>query len=125
MHGNKGDKLKIKIGSRTYTKKLKSNKKKQKISIKIKKAAAGSKIKITLFDKYGAKKGAESGMVYYGNSIYVGMSARNAELTTWGRPVRRNNWGTGYEQWVFESANSTVYAYIKNGKVFNLQHLNY
>ncbi len=124
-HGSKGDKLKVKIGGRTYTKKLKSNKKKQKITIKIKKAAAGSKIKITLFDKYGAKKGAESGMVYYGNAIYVGMSARNATLTTWGSPVRRNNWGTGYEQWVFESANSTVYAYIKNGKVFNLQHLNY
>lgn len=125
MHGAKGDKLKVKIGNHVYTKKLKSNKKKQKIKIGIKKATAGSKIKITLYDKFGAKKGSNSDMVYYGAKIYVGMSARNAGLTTWGSPVRRNNWGTGYKQWVFESANSTLYAYIKNGKVCNIQHLNY
>lgn len=124
-NGAKGDKLKIKIGKRIYTKKLKSNKKKQKIQVGIKKAATGSKIKITLYDKFGAKKGTDSDMVYYGKKIYVGMSARNATLTTWGSPVRRNNWGTGYKQWVFESGNSTLYAYIKNGKVCNIQHLNY
>ena len=53
------------------------------------------------------------------------MSAHNATLTTWGKPVRRNDWGTGYKQWVFESAYSTLYAYIKNGKVCSIQHLNY
>ncbi|MDE6635995.1 MAG: hypothetical protein K2K09_05240, partial [Lachnospiraceae bacterium] len=125
MHGAKGDKLQIKIGNGIYTKKLKSDKKKQKINIGIKTAAAGSKIKITLYDKFGAKKGTASDMVYCGTKIYVGMSARDATLTTWGSPVRRNNWGTGFDQWVFESANSTLYAYIKNGRVSNIQHLNY
>lgn len=124
-NGNKGDKLKIKIGSKTYTKRLKSDKKKQNITFNIKKASAGSKINITLYDKFGNKKATDSDMVYYGTKIYIGMSSHNATLTTWGPPVRRNNWGTGYEQWVFESANSTLYAYIKNGKVCNIQHLNY
>lgn len=124
-YGTKGDKLEIKIGDNIYIKKLKSNKKKQKIAFGIKKAAAGSKIKITLYDKFGAKKAVDSDMVYYGTKIFVGMSAHNATLTTWGKPVRRNDWGTGYKQWVFESAYSTLYAYIKNGKVCSIQHLNY
>lgn len=123
--GNKGDKLKIKIGSKTYTKKIKSNKKKQKASVKIKKASAGTKIKITLYDKFGKKKDSYTSKVYYGDKIYVGMSAKNAALTTWGPPVRKNNWGTGSIQWVFESGSSTLYAYVRNGVVVNIQHLNY
>lgn len=55
----------------------------------------------------------------------MGMSAKDAVLTTWGAPVRRNNWGTGTLQWVFESGSSTLYAYIRNGRVTSIQHLNY
>lgn len=123
--GNKGDKLKVKIGKKTYTKKLSKNTRKQKFTMKIKKAAAGTTVKIILYDKYGKKKDYCTSMVYHGDRIYVGMTAREAELTTWGPPVRRNNWGFGSIQWVFESGSTTLYAYIRNGKVVSIQQLNY
>ena len=81
--------------------------------------------KITLYDRFGKKKDSCTSKVYIGNRIYVGMSAKDAVLTTWGAPVRRNNWGTGTLQWVFESGSSTLYAYIRNGRVTSIQHLNY
>lgn len=123
--GNKKDKLKVSIGGKTYTKKLKSNKRRQKITLKIRKPQTGAKIKITLYDRFGKKKDSCTSKVYIGNRIYVGMSAKDAVLTTWGAPVRRNNWGTGTLQWVFESGSSTLYAYIRNGRVTSIQHLNY
>ncbi len=123
--GNKGDKLKIKIGSKTYTKKIKKNKKKQIVSVKIRKASAGTNIKMLLYDKFGKKKSSDTSMVYLGDRIYVGMSVHDVVLTTWGLPDRKNDWGTGSLQWVFSSGSSTLYAYISNGKVVSIQHLNY
>lgn len=122
--GRKGDKIKLKIGNKVYTKKIKSNKNNQKVLFKITKHTAGSKIKITLTDKFGKKKSTETDMVYYGTSIYVGMSTRDILLTTWGYPTLKNDWGS-FEQWVFESGNSILYVYIKGGKVTDLQRFNY
>ena len=62
-------------------------------------------------------------MVYYGNKIYIGMSEKNALLTTWGRPAHRNYYGFGPIQWVFYSGNTTLYVYVQGGKVTNLQWL--
>ena len=123
--GNKNDKLKVSIGDKKYTIKLRRNKRKQHVMLKIKKPTTGSKIKIVLYDKFGKKKDSYTDRVYIGNKIYVGMSTRDAVLTTWGAPVRKNNWGTGTLQWVFESDSSTLYAYIRNGRVSSIQHLNY
>lgn len=112
------------IGSKRYTKKIKSNKKKQKITIRLKKkGTAGSKVKVTLYDKFYTKKDSDQSMVYFGKTIYKGMSAKDAQLTTWGYPSRKNNWGTGALQWVFETNNCTLYVYIKNGKVVLIQKL--
>lgn len=124
--GAKGDKVKINIGKKTYTKKINSSKKKQKITININKHTTGSKVKVNLYDKFGKKKGeTDTDIVYYGDTIYIGMSEKNATLTTLGPPIRRNDWGTGSIQWVFDNGASTVYAYIKNGKVTDLQKINY
>lgn len=122
--GRKGDKIKLKIGSKTYTKKVTSNKNYQKASLKIKKHAAGSKIKITLTDKFGKKKSTETDMVYNGTSIYIGMSAKEALLTTWGSPTSKNDWGS-FDQWVFESGKSILYVYIEGGKITAMQRFNY
>lgn len=122
--GRKGDKLKFKIGNKTYTKKIKSNKKYQKIPFKISKYEAGSKIKITLTDKFGKNKSTETDKVYYGTDIHVGMSTSQILLTTWGSPTRKNDWGS-FEQWVYEYGNSTLYVYIKGGKVTDIQRFNY
>lgn len=122
----KGDKLRLKVGSKTYTKKIKSGKKRQTITFPLSpKAAAGSIVKAVLYDKFGKKKGSDERRVYIGNTIYTGMSANDALLTTWGRPVRRNDWGNGYLQWVFVSGRTTLYVYIQNGRVVSLQKYNY
>lgn len=62
-------------------------------------------------------------MVYFGDSIYVGMTAEEACLTTWGTP-QRNNWG-GLIQWVYQSGSTTLYVYIQDGRVVYIQKLNY
>ncbi len=49
------------------------------------------------------------------------MSAEDAELTTWGDPVRRNDYGYGQVQWVYRSGNTLLYVYTQGGKVVNIQ----
>ncbi len=123
--GKKDDKIKIKAGGKTYTKKIKSSKKKQKISVNVNGGlSAGSKVKVTLYDKFGTKKDSFTSMVYFGDTIYVGMSAKDVVLTTWGPPVRKNDWGS-FEQWIFESGNTTLYVYIEGGVVTSIQKYNY
>jgi hypothetical protein len=123
-NAKKGDKVKVVVGSNTYVRKITSNKKTQNINVKIKKAAAGTSVKAVLYDNFGSKKDSEKSMVYYGDEIYVGMSAKDALVTTWGSPVQKNDYGI-FLQWIFESGNRTLYVYIQNGKVTSMQVMNY
>ncbi len=121
-NGKKGERLKLSVGSKTYSKKLKSGKKRQNIQISLNpKASAGTVIKAVLYDKFGKRKGSAQTKVYIGDTIYTGMSAHDAQLTTWGAPVRKNDWGGGYLQWVYRSGDSTLYVYIQNGRVVSMQ----
>lgn len=122
---NKGDIIKVTVGSHIYTKKISSDKQIQTITIGIKAVPAGTKIKLYYCDKFGTTKKNVSSIVYYSSSIYVGMSANNVGLTPWGKPIRKNNYGYGYFQWVFEKDYQTIYVYIQNGYVYNIQKLNY
>lgn len=122
----KGDKLILKAAGRTYTKKIKGDKPSRKIVMKLrKKPAAGSKVSVVLKDRFGKKKDSDKAMSYYGNTIAKGMSAANAALTTWGRPIRRNDYGTGSIQWVFRSGDTYLYVYIRGGRVVAIQRINY
>ncbi len=94
------------------------------MTIPIEAGAAGQKIKLTYLDKYKNKKGSFSSMVYLGNTIYVGMSSSDVVLTTWGKPIRRNSYGS-MQQWIFKSGSTVLYVYIENGKVVSLQKFNY
>ncbi len=123
-NAKKGDKITVKIGGKTFTKKIKSKKKTQRVTIPIEAGAAGQKIKLTYLDKYKNKKGSFSSMVYLGNTIYVGMSSSDVVLTTWGKPIRRNSYGS-MQQWIFKSGSTVLYVYIENGKVVSLQKFNY
>lgn len=121
-----GDKVIVKAAGKTYTKKINTNGSKKKIVIKLKKKpAAGSNVSVVLKDRFGKKKYADKAAVYCGNDIVLGMSAKDVVNTTWGPPVRRNNWGTGSLQWVFESDYTRIYAYIRGGKVVMIHRINY
>ena len=49
---HKGDYIKIKVGKKTYTKKIKKDQKKIKYTVKTKKLKRGTKVKITIFNKF-------------------------------------------------------------------------
>lgn len=121
--GQKGDKLKVNVGGAIYAKTIKKTKKSQKVTVNINPAAAGTGVEVKLCDKFGKVKHTFRDMVFFGDSIYVGMSAEEACLTTWGLP-RRNNYG-GLIQWVFRSGSTTLYVYIRDGRVAYMQELNY
>lgn len=123
QEGQKGDKIKVNVGGKTYTKTLKKTKKTQNVTVGISPAAAGTGVVIQLTDKFGKVKSTYRDMVYFGDTIYIGMTAEEACLTTWGTP-KRNNWG-GTIQWVYRSGSTTLYVYIVDGKVSYIQKLNY
>lgn len=78
--------------------------------MRIKKAAVGNKVKVVLYDRWGKKKDSDSEIVYSGDEIKYGMSARDACLTTkWGSPVRRNYYD-GMHVWTFWSGATTLKA---------------
>lgn len=124
-NAKKGDKVKVKIGNKSYTKKITKTKKYYTIKVKISPGTAGASVTVTLTDRFGKKKDCYKDIVYIGDEIYKGMSEKNALLTTWGKPVRKNDYGLGFEQWVFESGKTTMYVYVKAGVVYNIQKLNY
>lgn len=121
--GQKGDKIKVNVGGTIYTKTIQKTKKTQNVTVNIGPAAAGSGVIVELTDKFGKVKDTYSDMVYFGDTIYIGMSEEEACLTTWGTP-QRNNWG-GTIQWVYRSGSTTLYVYIVDGKVAYIQELNY
>lgn len=121
----KGEKVRLTIGSRSYTKKITKNKKNQTLHFGIRKAAAGSALYLNYYASNGKKKDSEVSMVYYGDVITAGMSEKNARLTTWGKPDRENQWGIDPLQLVFESPAATLYAYVQDGKVTKVQKVMY
>lgn len=49
---HKGDYIKLKVGKKTYTKRIKKDQKKLKYSVKTKKLKKGTKVKITVYNKF-------------------------------------------------------------------------
>lgn len=122
----KGDIVTVKVGDRTYKKRITSNKRRQTVSVPIGLATAGEQVRATYSDRFKKRKDYDaSRMVYFGDSIYVGMSINDACLTTWGKPKRRNYYGGNWEQWVFSSGGSMLFVYVQDGKVVFIQRMNY
>lgn len=117
----KGDKVKLKVGKKAYIKKVKKNSKNKTFSFNVTKANAGSKVTITVYDKYNNKKASKKSRVYYGTKVYVGMSTKTLKLTTWGAPDYINYYSNDPQQWVYERDFTTLYVYVKNGKVVSYQ----
>ncbi len=114
-----GDMIKIKIGGKTYKKKINQSKKLLKTKVYIGTHAAGTKISASLYNSRGQKLDSYSDMVYFGNKLYVGMTSKQALLTTWGKPVSKATY-YGIKEWVYRSGNQVVYVYISGGKVIDL-----
>ncbi len=122
----KGDKITVKIGNKTYKKNISQNMKSQVIKIPISKAKLGSKIIIKLIDKYGKTKDKSLGWVYSGIDVKIGMTSTQALNTTWGEPLRKEYYSrSGVEEWTFFKGGAWLYAYLKNGRVRDVQIIYY
>lgn len=115
--GEKTDKLKIKVSGKTITKKIKGKKFNETIKVKLPKKKAGKSIKVIIYDKYGDQRASTIKRIYIGRTIKVGMSAKKAVLTTWGKPVYKRKAKKGYKEWGFIRGNYGLIALIKKGKV--------
>lgn len=120
----KGDRLKVYIGRKMYSYKIKKNRYIKIIKFKIKKSKAGTKIKVCLYDRFKCKKASCRDMVYYGNSVYEGMKLKYFRLTTWGKPDQLYKRGKGKQVWVYNNTEDEggTRLIIRNGVVTRVQN---
>lgn len=112
----KGAVLKVRIGNRTYRKKLKS--KTKTILLKIKQHPIGSKIRIQLTYKgriIGEDESNGFPNVYYSGNVKVGMTKKQVRWT-WGVPKRKSRASGGWEFWYYEDGSSVTF---HNGSVYS------
>lgn len=119
----KGAVIKVKVGGKTFKKKIKNNSKKQKVKIKLKKSWYGKKITIKLYYKgklvgkdrsYNAYDNPPYNTVLYGKNIKKGMTKKMVRnLYYWGPPDEIESYSSGLTYWYYDHE----YAVFKNGKV--------
>ena len=123
-HAKKGSVVKVKIGKKTYKKKV-GNKK--KIKIKIKNPKYGSKVRIKVYYKnkligkcyyYDSDEGEyclDNDIVYYAKNIKKGMTKKQVKyLYYWGGPDDTASASGGWSYWYYDDGSSIGF---KNGKV--------
>ncbi len=96
-NAHRGDVVFVKIGKKTYKKKVKKDRAKFKYSFKVKKKYKyGTKIKITVKNKYKQKLTSYSDVVYYAKKPKKGMTMKQAKcMPGWTSPDRYENYDYG------------------------------
>lgn len=105
------------MSGKTIAKKFKGKKFNETIKVKLPKKKAGKSIKVIIYDKYGDQRASTTKRIHIGRTIKIGMSAKKAVLTTWGKPVYKRKAKKGYKEWGFIRGNYGLIALIKKGKV--------
>lgn len=112
----KGATLKVRIGRKTYNKKITNNKK--KVKIKIRKTPYGSKIVPKLYYKgtlVGTDFSDDWDRVLYAKKIRKGMTKKQVKYTyEWGSPQRTASSSGGWTYWYYDDGS---WIDFKNGKV--------
>lgn len=87
-NAHKGDYIIVKIGKKTYKKKIKKDAKNKKYTIKIKKKKkAGSKYQVIVYNKFKQKLDQEKDKVYYASKLKKGMTKKQCKLVPgWEHP---------------------------------------
>lgn len=119
-----GDVIKLKIGKKTYTHKIKSQTEKYSVKIKIKKPGFyGKKYTLTLKRK-GKTITKVKEYVYLGKKVHIGDSKKKVKwLADWNDPDKKNK--SAYsEQWCYDwdgDGYHDAYLYFRKGRVSNWQ----
>ena len=123
---HKGDRIKIKIGGKTYTKKIPKAARKKTYTVKIKKAPAGTKMTVWVANKYNqALVEKDSTVIFKYKALQVGMSMSEVKLTLGWRTPSKINYYTYNEQWCYDNDDDgriDSYLYFDNdGRLKNWQ----
>ena len=102
---HKGDTITIKVGKKSYTKKIKKDASKITYKQKIKRTKEGSKIKITVKNKFKQNVYTKSKKVYYASKIKKGMTKKQCKLVP----------GWEHPDDIYVSGNITTWWYDDNG----------
>ena len=110
----KGDIIKLKIGGKTYKKKVKKTASKYKVKIKIRKPGFyGKKYKLTL-NRKGKVIAKEKQYVFLSDTVYVGYTKKMVKwLVYWNDPYKKNRNSRG-EQWCYDWDDQRAYLYFDN-----------
>ena len=110
---HKGDKAKVKIGRKIYTTKIKKDRKKYTYKVKLS-GGAGTKIKITVTNKYKQTLKTKATKIYYASWIKKGMTKSQCKLVTWWcKPDDVAHYSNG-DIWTYDDGSWIVF---KHGKV--------
>lgn len=113
-----GDVLKVKIGKKTYTKKLKYGM--WSATVRIKKPKTWKKLCVTLYDANGNVVGKPyKDRVYYSDGVEIGMTKKQVrQAYGYGKPDFTMTLKGGYPAWFYwDDEGSTYCVVFKNGKV--------
>lgn len=112
---HKGDKIVVKVGKKSYTKKIKKNAKKITYTQKIKKTKEGTTIKITAQNKFKQNVASKSVKVYYASKIKKGMTKKQCKLVPgWEHPSDKYVSGS-WETWYYDD---NTYLEFYKGKLY-------
>lgn len=116
----RGDIIRLKIGKKTYTKKVKSTKAKLTATIKIKKPGFyGKKYTLSLRRK-GKTIASSKEYVYLSKTVYTGYTKKQVKwLVYWNDPDKKKK-SASSEKWCYDwedDGRYDAYLYFKNGKV--------
>lgn len=120
-----GDKVTLKIGNKSYTKKV--NKRNSRYIFKVPKQKYGKKYAIAVRSKSGSLLKSKSTKVWYTNKLRTGQTKKQVRYNpNWGAPSYKNVY-SGYsgrqETWAYEYYASygnwynTAYLYFRNGRL--------
>lgn len=119
----KGDKIKLKIGGKTYSKTIKKAAKSVKFSFKVPKQTYGKKYTVTVYDKAKKKVASKKSTVWYSNKLKLGQTKKQVRLNpNWGSPSYVNK-SRYYETWVYDEYDyegnwcGASYLYFRGGRL--------
>ena len=110
---HKGDRVKVKIGRKTHTIKIKKDKKKYVCRVRIS-GSAGTKIRITVTNQFKQTLKTKTTKVYYAPWIKKGMTKSQCRnVPWWGKPDDKSYYSNG-EIWTYDDGSWVVF---KHGRI--------
>lgn len=109
----KGETIKVKIGKKIYSTKVKKTSKKYKFKIGIGKHDPGKKVHIILCSPVGSKNLDYTYTLWYAKNVKVGFTKKQVRWT-WGSPSSKSSSSGGWSYWHYDDGS---YVDFKNGRV--------